>query len=353
MIALEAATDRQLLERFRAGKDQPAFAELVRRHGRMVMNVCRRVLREPHDADDAFQATFLLLARKAGSILHERSVAGWLYGVAFRTALKARARAALRRKVESRVAAMQATETASRAVWDEVGPALDQELSRLPENFRLPLVLCDLEGKPHEQAAEQLGCPRGTIWKRLVRGREMLRERLVHRGVVVTSALLVALLAKYAAAATVAPAVVGSTVKAAALAAAGTAGAAALVSANVDILVNAGLKAMVYAKMKVAATVLVSVTVLGAGGGIALSRHLQEEPPPPPERKTVALTAKRQQSPIRDFDGLVRMIKPQEDEAYWLQIPWMLDSREAQKKAAAEGKPLFLWGADGEPMGFN
>src|SRR5437016_4340422 len=149
-------SDRQLLDRFARRRDEPSFSALVSRHGPMVLGVCRRVLADRHDAEDAFQATFLVLARKAGSIRVGDSLAPWLYGVAYRVAVRARGRAARARAVEREASAMKATAAPGTAVGADLVAALDEELSRLPEKYRTPVVLCDLGGLGRAQAARQL-----------------------------------------------------------------------------------------------------------------------------------------------------------------------------------------------------
>jgi RNA polymerase sigma-70 factor (ECF subfamily) len=159
-------TDAQLLEAFIARNDADAFQALVRRHGRMVFSVCRRLLHNHHDAEDAFQAVFLVLARKASSVKPREMVANWLYGVAQRTALKARTMIAKRERREQHVNALPDS-PAPADPWQEVEPWLDQELSNLPEKYRLPIILCDLQGKTIQEATQQVGCPQGTLAGRL------------------------------------------------------------------------------------------------------------------------------------------------------------------------------------------
>ena len=189
------AADRHLLERFTAGRDEAAFAELVRRHGPLVLGVCRRLLRDPNDADDAFQATFLVLARKAASISNRESVSGWLYQVAHNTALKARISAAARRRRERRVGARPPADVLDEVTGRELLAVLDEELQRLPERLRSPLVLCYLQGSTRDEAARQLGWSLATLKRRLEEGRESLRCRLARRGLTLPAALLVAGLA--------------------------------------------------------------------------------------------------------------------------------------------------------------
>src|SRR6266567_8849302 len=176
-------TDGQLLEDYVGRRDDAALAALVWRHGPMVWGVCRRVLRNHHDAEDAFQATFLVLVRKAASIASRELVANWLYGVAHQTALKARATVAKRRTRERQVTDMPEPAVSQQDQWRDLQPVLDEELSRLPDKYRGVIVLCDLEGKTRKEVAGQLGCPEGTVASRLARARIMLAKRFTQRGV--------------------------------------------------------------------------------------------------------------------------------------------------------------------------
>src|SRR5947208_7242539 len=181
-------TDRQLLQGFCARGEQAPFAELVGRDGPMVLRVCRRVLRHEQDAEDAFQATFLVLARKAGSVRKAEALASWLHGVAHRVALRAKRDAGRRRAHEREVQPMPAGAT-SEADWREVQSALDEEIRALPERYRAPFVLCFLEGKSRAEAAAELGLKEGTVWSRLTQARELLRERLGRRGIALPALL--------------------------------------------------------------------------------------------------------------------------------------------------------------------
>ncbi|HEV3122206.1 MAG TPA: RNA polymerase sigma factor, partial [Isosphaeraceae bacterium] len=185
--AVAALSDSQLLERFATRNGEVAelaFAALVERHGPMVLRVCRRVLRNPHDVEDAFQATFLVLLRRAATVRKHDSVGSWLHGVAFRVSASARS-AEVRRQRHERVAATRAglAATVERALPDhDFEPVLHEELCRLPARYRDVVVLCDLEGQTYEQASWHLQCPIGTVKSRLVRGRRRLRDRLLRRG---------------------------------------------------------------------------------------------------------------------------------------------------------------------------
>ena len=183
-------SDGELLERFLGRRDAASFASLVRRHGPMVLGVCRRILRDPHAAEDAFQATFLLLVRKAGSVRKRGSVGPWLYGVARRVALEARG-AASRRQVPAPLDPEVAwVDNYDGLVRDELHAALHEELGRLPEKYRAPLLLCYIEGLPHEAVARQLGWPLGTVRSRIARGRDLLGARLTRRGMAPAAVLL-------------------------------------------------------------------------------------------------------------------------------------------------------------------
>ena len=175
-------TDGQLLARFVAARDEASFASLVRRHGPMVLGVCRRILHDFHDAEDAFQATFLVLARKATTLVVGESLGCWLYEVAYRTALEASTLSARRRSRERPMRDMPHPEVAPAEAQDW-RPLLDRELSRLPEKYRAAVVLCDLQGRPRREAARQLGVPEGTLSSRLATARQMLARRLAGCGV--------------------------------------------------------------------------------------------------------------------------------------------------------------------------
>jgi RNA polymerase sigma factor (sigma-70 family) len=187
--------DRDLLERFLGQGDAEAFAALVRRHGPTVLGVCRRIVHDAHDAEDAFQATFLVLVRRARAIVKRKALGSWLYGVAYRVALKARAEAARRRNHERQAAREEAAPPIHEGPGVDVLRILDEEVNRLPDKYRRPLVLCYFQGKTYQEAARLLGWPTGTASVRLARARALLRNRLAVRGLSLSCAALAACLA--------------------------------------------------------------------------------------------------------------------------------------------------------------
>src|SRR5260370_39770902 len=226
-------TDGQLLDRYIVHREETAFESLVRRHGPMVLGVCRRILRHHHDVEDAFQATFLVLVRKAASIRPKEMVANWLYGVAHNTALKARALAMKRQMMEKQVSETPEPQVKQRDQNGDLQRLLDQELSALPEKYRILVVLCDLEGKTRKEAAEQLGWPEGTVSGRLARARVMLANRVTRYGLVLSGGSLALVLSGKAASASVPAALMVSTANAATLVAAGQAVFTGVISAQV------------------------------------------------------------------------------------------------------------------------
>lgn len=253
-------TDKQLLEDYISRRDEAALEALVQRHGPMVWGVCCRVLNNHHDAEDAFQVTFLVLVRKAASIASRDLLPNWLHGVAYQTALKARATVAKRMAREKQVTVMPEPEAVPQNLWHDLQPLLDQELSRLPEKYRIPVILCDLEGKTRKEAAQQLGCPEGTVAGRLARAREMLAKRLVQHGLLLSGGSLALVLSQNAASACVPTSVVTTTIKTAALFAAGQAASAGLIPAKVAALTDGVMKAMLMTKLK---TVMAFVLMMG------------------------------------------------------------------------------------------
>jgi RNA polymerase sigma factor (sigma-70 family) len=260
----QACSDGQLLERYLSRREEAAFEALVRRHGPMVLGVCQRILRNGHDAEDAFQATFLVLVRKAATIHPREQVGNWLYGVAYRTALKAKTMAA---KQSARERIRPPQEHAMDEPCADWLPVLDQELSQLPDKYRVPIVLCDLEGKTRKNAARMLGWPEGTLSTRLTRARALLGQRLRWRGVTLSGGGIGLGLAGNAVSATLPPALVAGTVQAGTCFASGQIAVAGSVSARVLTLTEGVLKAMLLMKLKTPLAVGVALLILGLGIG--------------------------------------------------------------------------------------
>ena len=251
-------------------REGAVFEAIVHRHGPMVWGVCRRVLRDHHDAEDAFQATFLVLARKAASVMIREKLGNWLYGVAYQTAMKARAVRTKRRVREVQVLDMPEPMVVPDDLRAALAESLDRELSRLPEKYRISIVLCELEGKTHKEAAEQLGWPIGTVSSRLSRARAMLARRLSRPGLSLSVGSLAVLLAQESASASMPTRLIGSTTQVSSRFAAGGAVTAGVVSAEVAALTGEVLKVMLLGKLKVAtAFLLVSVTLTVVGTSLA------------------------------------------------------------------------------------
>ncbi len=265
-------SDAELLQRFAArcerdrASAEVAFGAIVARHGTLVLGVCRHVLREPSDVDDAFQATFLVLVRKANAVRVKESLAPWLHGVAYRTAIKARSLSAKRRNREAEIVRESNDEGSS-----DDHAVLHEELNRLPEKYRSPVVLCHLEGLSHEEAARQLRWPVGTVSGRLSRARDLLRDRLTRRGL--SASVVVAMLASTKAEASVPRSLLESTVQSAATLALGGS-----LSGTVWILTQGVLSAMLWNKLKVATLAVLAIGSLAVGGGYAFSQGPSGQP---------------------------------------------------------------------------
>jgi RNA polymerase sigma factor (sigma-70 family) len=265
--------DAVLLERFVHRRDEAAFAMLLHRHGPMVLGVCRRVLGDVHDAEDAFQATFVVLARRAGSLRGPAQLGPWLYSVAQRVAWKARARAAARHRRQRELTDMPHAEPLDDRTWHELRPVLDEEIGRLPEKYRAAVILCYLQGKTHEQAAQELGWPRTSLTNRLARARDLLRSQLTGRGIVLSAGALVTALTEKTAPAAVGATLTIHTAKAAAGVAAGEAVATSILSTQALALAEEVMGGMMGVKAKVVILALALGVTLG-GGAMASYRGL-------------------------------------------------------------------------------
>jgi RNA polymerase sigma factor (sigma-70 family) len=279
-------TDGELLTRYESSRDGDALAALVRRHAPMVWGVCLRLLNQ-HDAEDAFQAAFLVLVRRARDVPRQ-AVASWMYGVARKTAVRLRATNAKRGRRESQVVTMP--EPTAEASDADLPRVLDEELSRLPGRYRSVVVLCDLEGMTRKEAAGQLGIPEGSVASRLARARAMLAKRLTRRGVASVAVL----------AAAAPPALVASTIQAAA-------GKPAAVSARVAALVEGMVTAMFVTRIKnVLAMVLVVVALAGAAGIIYRTNAAEQ-----PQAKKEPPAAKKDQKPVMTKEEKLQLLTDQ------------------------------------------
>jgi RNA polymerase sigma factor (sigma-70 family) len=253
-------SDADLLERFRSERDESAFAVLVERHGAMVLGICRRVLRNTHDAEDACQAAFLVLARKAGAIRKRESLASWLHGVAYHVAANLKRESARRSTREACRHELPQADAAVEVSWREIQGLLDEELARLPEHYRSPLVLCYLEGRTRDEAAQQLGWSLATLRGRLERARQRLRARLSRRGLMLSAALLASALSESSLSAALPARFVAATVQ--------VAGPAGGVSARVAALAESALRAHFAARTYVCLGILATVLAAGLGFGL-------------------------------------------------------------------------------------
>jgi RNA polymerase sigma factor (sigma-70 family) len=260
-------TDGELVRRFRDARDEAAFAALLHRHGPLVLGVCHRILHDPHDAEDAFQATFLLLVRKAHTIVKLGSVASWLHGVAHRIAVRLKGDIARRRLRERQACRPPAPDQLQEVVWCDLRAMLDEEVQRLPARCREPFALCYLEGKTNAEAARLLGCPKGTVQSRLMHARELLRSALARRGLILSGSLLAAMLPQPTAAPAASAALIESTLRMALAPTGQAAVAAGATSAHVLMLAEGALGPTVLSKFKIAVGLLLLAGVLSAGVG--------------------------------------------------------------------------------------
>jgi RNA polymerase sigma factor (sigma-70 family) len=253
-------TDAQLLQRFAVGHEETAFAALMQRLGGLVWGVCQHLLHQEQDAEDAFQATFLVLARRAGSIRKSEAVSSFLYGVAYRIAMKAKQNARRRQAHERRAADHARQQPPADLAWRELQAVLDEEVRRLPEKYRGPFILCCLEGRSQKEAARELDCKEGTVSSRIARARRLLQQRLTRRGVVLPAALCATVVWKQTAAAMVPAALAGRTVQAAT-------GGAGGVSAVAATLAEGVLRVMGYAKWQIGGGLILGLSLLAVGAG--------------------------------------------------------------------------------------
>jgi RNA polymerase sigma factor (sigma-70 family) len=274
-LRAETESDGQLLDRFLDRRDDAAFEALVARLGPVVWAVCRRMLPDPADADDAFQATFLVLARKGRSVVPRDRVGNWLYGVAYHAARKARADRARRRDKEQRAAAMAETHALDPRPTADLAAHIDRELGRLPAKYRAPVVLCDLEGKTRQEAARHLGWPEGTVAGRLARARAMLARRLSRYAPGVSAAAVAVALADPAGALGPPAGVLQATRQR-------VLGPPAELSPRVAALSDGVMRAMLVRKLQAVAVGLGLVLAAGLAVGAVAARSKPDPPTPPP-----------------------------------------------------------------------
>ncbi len=295
-------TDAGLVRRFVSAHDEAAFAAILQRHGPMVLGVCRRGLHDAHEAEDAFQATFLVFTRKAASLRRPERLANWLYGVARRVAAKARAGAVRRRAREESLSDAPATAPAVSAEGRELRRVLDEAIDRLPDKYRAPVVLCYLEGKTYTEAARKLGWAEGTVSGRLSRARDLLRRRLGRSGASFSAGLLVPLSSE-----TIRNELVKSLTEAVVRTAAGQ-GVAGVVSQRAAALAEGVLKEMFWTKMKL---VLAGLFVLGVAGAVAVGYGMAPAPddgkPAPPGRAAAKVVLKP--SDVDDVASILHIYK--------------------------------------------
>jgi RNA polymerase sigma factor (sigma-70 family) len=246
-------TDSDLLDRFALHHDEDAFALLVHRHGRLVLGVCRRIVRDRHAAEDCFQAVFLVLATKAQTLKRSDSLGPWLHAVAQRVAHKARNQAFTRSQREQHTAKADAIESDQDLLWRDLRPALDDAIAALQQKYRTPFILCYLQGRTITDIAHELGRPKGTVAAWLARAREQLRGRLARRGIVLSGAGMTLAIAENAASAAVPAALASSTIKSAGLVAAGRAAVAASVTSHTVALMEGAIRSMMLTKLRIAA----------------------------------------------------------------------------------------------------
>jgi RNA polymerase sigma factor (sigma-70 family) len=261
-------TDAQLLERFVTRRDEVAFEVLVRRHGPKVLGVCRRLLRQEQDAEDAFQATFLVLVRKAASIGRSQAVGPWLYRVAYRLALRAKVQADKRAARLNNHPDLATVVWPPDPLWGDLRAALDEEVNRLPAKYRAPFILCYLDGKTNAEAARELNCPKGTVLSRLAWARERLRIRLIRRGLTLSAGLLAAELGAKRATAVVPVTLAAATLKAARLVVMGQ-GVANAIPGPVILLTKGALQTMRLTQGMVLVVCVLAAGTAGLAGVLA------------------------------------------------------------------------------------
>jgi RNA polymerase sigma factor (sigma-70 family) len=352
----DGLTDAQLLEAFLIQHEEAAFAALMRRHGPMVFGVCRRILGDRHDAEDAFQATFLVLLRKASSIRPGQAVGPWLHGVAQRTARRAREALVRRRAGQKRLWERARRKANARDTAEDWRPLLDEELDRLPEKYRTPIVLCDLQGRTHKEAARELGWPQGTLSGRLWRARALLARRLTRRGLALSAMVLTLAHTEDAAFAGVAAPLIQATMEAARMVMEGGTAATSGVSASVAALTQGVLKAMWMTKVRIAAALLLTASV---GTSVLLYVARTQAQPrgeekifiPPADSAPAAIAGKppeKSDNPVPAVEDLIRYLNNNARLVEGLRCSVNMDCREGKQTIGLTGilayqRPRHVW----------
>lgn len=352
-----ACNDRELLERFLTAEDEAAFTLLVERHGPMILGLCRRLLRDRHEADDACQATFLVLARKARSVRKQESLASWLHGVAYRVSISLRRQRARRVRRERSACKAAVQEPDDGLTWRELRPVLDEELQRLPERYRAPLILCYLEGKTRDEAAQELGAKPAALHGLLDRGRKLLRDRLTRRGLTLSAVLFTTALTDITARAALAPGLVVTSAQAALALLRGATIGEGLVGPQILSLVKEASKTMFMTKLKIGAALAVAASILtGIVGGSLNSIGLAQDANPAQPKATSGTTPPKTESDeefIRRISKDLRGVDPSSTEVHFFVankdanrrqklIDLFIQERQAKEQAAAPKRDTLV-----------
>jgi RNA polymerase sigma factor (sigma-70 family) len=353
-----ACNDRELLERFLTAEDEAAFTLLVERHGPMILGLCRRLLRDRHEADDACQATFLVLARKARSVRKQESLASWLHGVAYRVSISLRRQRARRVRRERSACKTAVQEPDDGLTWRELRPVLDEELQRLPERYRAPLILCYLEGKTRDEAAQELGAKPAALHGLLDRGRKLLRDRLTKRGLTLSAVLFTTALTEITARAALAPGLVVTSAQAALALLRGAMIGEGLIGPHILSLVKEASKTMFMTKLKIGAALVVAASILtGIVGGSLSSVSLAQDSNAAKPKAASGTTPPKTESDeefIRRISKDLRGVDPSPTEVHFFAankdanrrqklIDLFIQERQAKERAAAPTRDAFLY----------
>jgi len=352
-----ACNDRELLERFLTAEDEAAFTLLVERHGPMILGLCRRLLRDRHEADDACQATFLVLARKARSVRKQESLASWLHGVAYRVSISLRRQRARRVRRERSACKAAVQEPDDGLTWRELRPVLDEELQRLPERYRAPLILCYLEGKTRDEAAQELGAKPAALHGLLDRGRKLLRDRLTKRGLTLSAVLFTTALTDITTRAALAPGLVVTSAQAALALLRGATIGEGLVGPHILSLVKEASKTMFMTKLKIGAALVVAASILtGIVGGSLNSIGFAQDANPAQPKAASATTPPKTESDedfIRRISKDLRGVDPSPTEVHFFVankdanrrqklIDLFIQERQAKEQAAAQKRDTVM-----------